>query len=156
MKITECLNTEHGVFLTQLLFLEQLVAEKAPDEVLRGVARTIARAVELHRHAEEKILYPAIVREFGEDFGPIKCMEFEHEEIGRYIFEIIKGSDDIPNSVRNFIALLRQHIAKEIQILFPLCEEKISKEELEQMTRECIDFFHQVSGVPPKKGECHA
>lgn len=148
MKITECLNTEHGVFLTQLEFLEQLVKEKAPDEVLRGVTRTIARAVERHRHVEEKFLYPAILREIGKDFRPIQVMESEHEEIGRLVFEIIRGSAGLSTLVTNFIGVLRQHIMKEIQVLFPLSEERISKQELEQMACQCVEYVHETSGVP--------
>lgn len=147
MKITECLNTEHGVFLTQLSYLEQLVGEDASDEVLREVTRTIARAVDRHRHVEEKFLYPAILREFGKNFVPIQVMESEHEEIGRLLFEITRGQANLPNLVQDFIDLLRQHIGKEIQVLFPMSEEKIPVEELEEMTKKCVEFIHQTGGV---------
>jgi hemerythrin-like domain-containing protein len=155
VKITECLNTEHGVFLTQLNFLEELVAAKAPHEELRAVLRAIARAVERHRHVEEKFLYPAILREFGKDFPPIQCMEAEHEEIGRLIFEVTRGSDQTPALVTNFIQVLRQHIGKEIKILFPMSEEKISVHELEEMTSKSVEFIHQSCGVSGKTGEAH-
>jgi len=81
MKATECLNTEHGVFLTQLSMLESLLKEGASREVLRAATLTIAASVEKHRAVEEKLLYPAIVRAFGEGFPPIRVMETEHARI---------------------------------------------------------------------------
>jgi hemerythrin-like domain-containing protein len=155
MKMTECLNAEHGVFLTQLSFLEQLVGEQASHEVLRAVTRAIARAVEQHRHVEEKFLYPAILREFGHGFAPIKCMESEHEEIGRLIFEITRGSKETPALAARFIEVLREHIGKEIKILFPMSETKISGKELEEMTCQAVQFLHEEAGVSTQKGDQH-
>lgn len=149
MKVTECLNTEHGVFLTQLGVLERMLKEKSPVEELRAVMLAVAEAVEKHRDAEEKILYPAILREFGEGFPPIQVMEAEHKEIERYIHGVASRNGNIPDFVRGFIDVLRQHIAKEINVLFPLAEQRISGTNLEQMACQCVEHYHQVAGVTP-------
>lgn len=149
MKATECLNTEHGVFLTQLTLLEKLLNEGASQEVLRAVTLTIAAAVEQHRDAEEAFLYPAIVREYGEGFPPIRVMEAEHRQIEACITGIAEHHKDTQGMVRAFIDTLRQHIAKEINVLFPMAEEKISARELEQIACHCVDHYHASAGVTP-------
>ncbi|MDP4013692.1 MAG: hemerythrin domain-containing protein [Candidatus Nanopelagicales bacterium] len=149
MKVTECLNTEHGVFLAQLGVLERMLIEEAPSGELRAVTLTIAQAVEKHRDAEEKILYPAILREFGEGFPPIQVMEAEHEEIGRLIRGVASGDGNVPQMVRGFIDVLRQHIGKEIKVLFPMAEQRIAGADLERMACLCVEQYHESAGVNP-------
>ncbi|MDZ7578777.1 MAG: hemerythrin domain-containing protein [Candidatus Nanopelagicales bacterium] len=149
MKVTECLNTEHGVFLRQLRVLERMLSEEAPSGELRAVTLTIAEAVEKHRDAEETILYPAILREFGEGFPPIQVMEAEHEEIGRFIRGVASGDGNVPEMVRGFIDILRQHIGKEINVLFPMAEQRVAGPDLEQMACQCVEQYHESAGVSP-------
>ena len=151
MKVTECLNTEHGVFLTELGVLEWMLKESAPAGELRAVTLTIAKAVERHRDVEEKIFYPAILREFGEGFPPIQVMEAEHKEIERCIQGVASGNENIADFVRGFIDILRQHIAKEINVLFPMAEQRISGPDLERMACQCVEHYHQAVGVTPSQ-----
>lgn len=147
MKITECLNTEHGVFLRQLGVLERLLDEKAPAEAIRAATLTIASAVELHRDVEESLLYTAIRRVFGEDFPPLRVMEAEHREIERCFRGIDARAAETPDLARAFIGVLRQHIAKEIQVLFPMAEERLEPGELERLACRCVEQYHTVAGV---------
>lgn len=149
MKVTECLNTEHGVFLTQLELLENMVKNGSSDDELRAVTLAIAKAVEKHRDAEEEIFYPMILKEFGSDFAPIQVMESEHKEIERFIKSIDAKDGNVSESVSGFISILREHIAKEIKVLFPMAEEKIPADKLEQMACQCVEFHHKLSGVSP-------
>lgn len=155
MKATECLNTEHGVFLVQLDFLEDLLKKKSSNEVLRGVILTIARAVERHADVEERILYPAISRAFDKDFPPIKQMEFEHGELNQLIRQIEKGSEKTSQLATQFMDLLRSHIMKEIQVLFPLCESHFSGSELEEISQQCMKSHHDKNRAVGG-GCCHA
>ncbi|MFQ5670139.1 MAG: hemerythrin domain-containing protein [Acidobacteriota bacterium] len=152
MKVTECLNTEHGVFLAQLRVLERMLDKKSSPKELRAAMSIIAEAVEKHREAEEKIFYPAIARECGAGLSPIHVMEAEHREIGRCIQGVASGDGNIPELARAFVDTLRQHIAKEINVLFPLAEEKIPTAELEQMACQCVEQYHQAAGVPSTSG----
>lgn len=149
MKVTECLNTEHGVFLLQLAVLERMLAERAPDGEIRAVALAIAEAVEQHRSAEEELLYPAILREFGEGFPPIQVMEAEHAEIGRCIQALAARGGSIPDAARDFIGVLREHIAKEIHVLFPLAEQRIPGPDLERMACRCTERHSRAAGATP-------
>jgi len=156
MKVTECLNAEHGVFLTQLGVLETMVRENAAAAELRAVTLAIASTVELHRGAEEEILYPAILRAFGQDFPPIQVMVEEHAQIERFIEGVRSSDANLPEMVQGFIDVLRQHIAKEINVLFPMAEQRIEAADLEQMTQECVEHYHRAAGVtvdrPPGGG----
>jgi hemerythrin-like domain-containing protein len=136
MKITEHLNSEHGVFLTQLRELEILLERKAPPQVLSAVLQTIARAVATHRDVEEEFLYPAMQYACA---GPIQVMEQEHETIEAAIRT---------NDVRTFIDVLREHIMKEIRVLFPMAEECIAHDRLVDMTRRAVERVHERAGIP--------
>ncbi|HEY5566929.1 MAG TPA: hemerythrin domain-containing protein [Gammaproteobacteria bacterium] len=144
MKATEYLNTEHGVFLTQLDVLERMLNEKTPPGELRAVTLAIAEAVEKHRDAEETILYPAILKEFGEGFPPMRVMEAEHKEIQRLVGEVASGDGDMRELVGGFIDVLRQHIAKERAVLFPMAEQRIAETDLERMAHECVEHHERL------------
>lgn len=155
MKFTECLNTEHGVFLTQLEVLENMLKCKTHNETLRAIILTIASAVERHRIVEEKLLYSAILREFGENFPPIQVMEMEHKEIEKCIKGIVTEENDVPTLAKTFINVLRQHIVKEINILFPVAEQRISTQELEEMTSQGVQHYHDMAGVKSSGEMCY-
>ncbi len=137
MKATECLNVEHGVFLTQLEVLERMLQAKASSESLRAVTLAVAAAVEKHRDLEERLLYPAILKAFGPGFPPIQVMEAEHKEIESCITAIASRDVNTPSLVQAFIDILREHIHKEIRILFPMAEQRIPAGELAEMACQC-------------------
>lgn len=143
MKVTECLTTEHEVFLTQLGVLDRMARENVSADELRAVMLPIGEAVEKHRDAEETIFYPAILREFGAGFPPIQLMQAEHREIERCIRGVISRDGSIRDLVVAFVDVLQQHIAKEADVLFPMAEQRISGAELEQLARQCVDHYHQ-------------
>lgn len=149
MKVTECLNTEHGVFLTQLGVLERMLKENASPAELRAATLAIAEPVERHRDAEESILYPAIREHFGQDFPPVQVMEAEHKEIEHFLRGVASGDGNVPDLVRGFIDILREHIAKEINVLFPMAEQRIADADLEQMACRCKELYHEAAGVTP-------
>ena len=77
-----------------------------------------------------------------------RSMEAEHREIERCIKGVASGGEDTPALVRTFIEVLQQHIGKEINVLFPIAEQKISSQELEQMAGRCVEHYHRKAGVP--------
>ena len=135
------------MFLTQLGVLESMLKSNATAAELRAVTLAIATTVELHRDAEEEILYPAILRAFGQEFPPIQVMVEEHAQIERFIEGVRSSDANVPEMVQGFIDVLRQHIAKEINVLFPLAEQRIEAADLERMTDECVERYHRAAGV---------
>ena len=150
MKATECLNAEHGVFLTQLDYLEKMLNDKASIEAVRAVVLSIAAAVDKHRDFEEAFLYPAIQRYLGGNFPPVQIMEDEHRGIELCIKGVANGQNDTRELARNFIHILRQHIAKEINVLFPMAEQAIPAAELEQMACQCAE--RDAAHLPAQSG----
>ncbi|MBI4358797.1 MAG: hemerythrin domain-containing protein [Candidatus Omnitrophica bacterium] len=130
MKITEYLSCQHHVFLEQLLFLEELKASQALDQVtgLKEMVFIIADAVEKHGELEEQYLFRELEPHLGKEMGPLAVMEFEHGEI-RKILGALREAQDI-HTIRletaKFIVFLRDHIAKEEKVLFPMAEDLVS------------------------------
>lgn len=153
MKITECLNTEHGVFLTQLAYLEEQLGQGAPPASLAAIVQTVARAVDTHKEMEEKFLYPAIEEACGPGFPPLRVMEEEHRIIEDAIAEIGTGRFGT-EAVLRFLNTLRRHIAKEIQVLFPTAEQAIPEAKLVQMTCRCVEHVHLKAGVKAAPAPC--
>lgn len=137
MKVTECLNAEHDVFLLQLSVLEQMLESGASTDEVRASALTLAAAVERHRDLEEELLYPAILRAFGQDFPPMRVMEAEHKEIERCIIALRDRTGDASVHARGLISVLRDHIQKEVQVLFPMAQSRIPAADLERMAIHC-------------------
>ena len=131
MKTIDLLNSEHGVFLTQLKVLKHMLHEKVSTKELKWVVRTIAEAVDNHRVIEEKTIYRQFKRKFGKNFPLIKTMEREHEKIEWCLKHIDSGRENTREIVQTFIRVLEEHIKKEIMIVFPMIEKELMPEELE-------------------------
>lgn len=102
-----------------------------------------------HRKKEEGVLFIAMASNgVPVQGGPIGVMLAEHEQ-GRIYNRGIragvvklqagdpKGKAEIIRNARNYAMLLRQHIAKEDTVLFPIAERFIP---MEQLDRVKIDF----------------
>lgn len=145
MKITERLNVEHGVFLTMLERLEDLVQLKAPSDVLAGVAQTVLDVIEPHCRIEDRWLYPTLAGAFGHDFPPLAAAEAEHHEIQKLAREV-QGVGCSARAVSALVVALGSHIEKEIHLIFPLAEEWIPEETLSQMCDWYAEHVRDRSG----------
>ena len=106
MKIIDLLNSEHGVFLTELEVLKRMLDSKVTTKELKAVVRTIAKAVDKHRLVEERTIYRQFKRKFGKNFPLIKTMEREHEKIEWCIKHIDSGRENTCEIVQTFIRVL--------------------------------------------------
>ena len=142
MDVTEPLRWEHEIVLDQLKAFE-----KALDEVdwegIRETLRFFDERLVLHRRKEEEILFPALDTHFGSGNGPISCMLHEHqderEKIERIRAALARGTGH-PETQREvqaaggyILGLLRNHIAKENQVLYPMAEDILPEEEKKQI-----------------------
>ena len=82
-----------------------------------------------HHEKEEEALFPALERQgLPRDGGPIGVMLHEHERGRDCVRRLRAAIDDesiesAKDAAREYTALLRSHIAKEDQVLFPMARD---------------------------------
>ncbi|MBK9088604.1 MAG: hemerythrin domain-containing protein [Holophagales bacterium] len=127
-----------------------LAFERAFARDYGGFLRGFADA--WHHGKEEDILFRRMVeRGFSEESGPVAVMLHEHRE-GRALVGAIHGAGEGTGAVtpaekaafvggaRGFIPLLRQHIQKEDNILYPMSERVLTPAEFETMLADFAAF----------------
>lgn len=154
MQITDTLRNEHEVIQQVLDCLEEL-AERATAQAGLDTASAAdaldfltAFADRCHHAKEEQILFPALnARGLPREVGPIAVMLREHE-LGRAAIAAMKGALDgakhrLPDApqrfaraAREYVALLREHIAKENGVLFPMADGMLGAEGERELLRE--------------------
>ena len=123
MRIIDRFSREHASFVIELDGLRTLLA--SGGDVAAAIARVRALAIPLLRHAEneEVLLFPDLVAQLGgEEGGPVGVLRQEHATIHGQV-DTLRGTPtkaDFARVFAAFDALLRAHIDKEEEILFPL------------------------------------
>lgn len=85
------------------------------------------RAMERHLGMEESVLFPAFEEAMGSDQGPTAVMRYEHVQM-RQLFAAMEdalkreSADDYLGNTETLLILMRQHNAKEEQILYPMSD----------------------------------
>ncbi|MFZ5802030.1 MAG: hemerythrin domain-containing protein [Candidatus Omnitrophota bacterium] len=141
---TGILSAEHRVIEKALDALESMIA--GLREHGRLDKDTAARFVDFFRnfadgchHAkEEKELFRSLeAKGFSPDEGPVRVMLFEHD-LGRDFVRKMEsaalahraahdaGARDFEEAARDYVTLLRSHIAKEDHCLFPMADQALT------------------------------
>ena len=153
MSATDELRTDHRAIERMLGVLEAAAhrleqGERVRPEVFRqGVDFVRNFADRCHHAKEEENLFPRMeARGVPRQGGPLGVMLFEHDQ-GRAYVGAIAGAIDaseadgrsaaltIAENARGYVDLLRGHIAKEDNVLFPMADRVLSpadQTELEQ------------------------
>lgn len=147
MKATDILMEEHELILSVLDALEQGARKlgaggAVPPQFFLDAADFIRNFADgCHHMKEEGVLFKTMVdRGFPEQHGPIAVMLAEHEQgrdfthdMGEAAQKLAGGdasaSDAVVSAALGYVALLRQHIQKENQILFPMAANFIPESE---------------------------
>lgn len=158
MRATEVLTEEHRTIERMLAVLEVAAQQlRAGERVPAGLFREAVDFVrnfadKCHHGKEEANLFPRL-EELGvsKEGGPLGVMLHEHN-VGREYIGAIDGAigayeegDEaaarvIEENVRGYIHLLRHHIWKEENVLFPMADEVLSVGD----QRELEERFEQV------------
>jgi hemerythrin-like domain-containing protein len=157
MRPTDVLMSEHRVIEQVLSCLEKMAARAVEDGTLdRSSARQAVDffqtfADHCHHAKEENHLFPLMeARGFSRSQGPTGVMLAEHE-MGREclrgmaaaIDPAAEGDTDavrlFADHARNYVDLLRQHILKEDQRLFPMANHRLTGEDQQALLRAFAD-----------------
>jgi len=154
MKPTEELSREHRV-IEKVIGALECMAEKAKvdgkvDGEDAGLAIDFIRifADKCHHGKEEERLFPVMeARGFSIEFGPTAMMRHEHTIGRKFVSDMarsVKGaSNGVAGDLREFMeaaqgycSLLRVHIQKEDEVLYPMVEQTLRGEEKKQLEEE--------------------
>ncbi len=161
---TQVLKDEHALILEALDAIERKVsaleAGAAPDRAYFEQAVQFLRtfADQCHHGKEESLLFKTMVdRGFPRQAGPIAVMLYEHETGRSFIRGIAEGvaavgtdpaaANRIIENGRGYIDLLRAHINKENNILFPMADNVLTPEDQERLGKEFERFEEVETGA---------
>ena len=152
---TGVLREEHEVILRALTVLERVGRDLAqdkpvPPETIASLANFFRTFADRCHHAKEEAhLFPALV-EHGvpNEGGPIGVMLQEHEE-GRALVRTFAQGDPATTvaAIRRFVILLREHIAKENDVLFPMSEQVLPQTEQAAMMSKFELAEQEIAGA---------
>ena len=152
------LRDDHVRALAVLERLAQAVAALVSGEsvgqhrnALEEAARFFAHNLTLHLRQEEEVLFPALEEVMGPGAGPPTVMRWEHQELNEKLADFSdwleqwadsdapwpsQATSTLQEIAYNIIGILRPHIAKEDEILFPMAERLLSQERLRDVGEE--------------------
>jgi len=157
MDAIELLMDEHQLILRSLDALDAFASDLARGgedkaELARFVRFIREFADARHHGKEEDILFVAMVAAgFPRDAGPIAVMLMDHEAGRAHVAEMARlASQSAPwteadraaavAAARGYADLLRSHIRKEDQILYPMARQRLHEEALARVDRDCAAF----------------
>jgi len=151
MKCTDLLTQEHKTILRGLDILDHMAARIEEDQhIAVEDVETILRflrafADNQHQAKEESALFPELLRTSAANDAALRQMIFEHDQER----SLVEGLEDSLRTKRGMefvhfanrlTGLIRTHIRKEDNILFPMAERCLSPEQDERVTTELNKF----------------
>lgn len=141
--ITQTLVNEHRLILRMITLMERNAPRTTDDTYsnwqfyLDGVDFIRSYADRFHHAKEEDVLFEALVKNgMPREHSPIAAMLMEHDQGRAFVkametaaLEALAGQtgreQTIATNALGYAALLREHIAKEDEVLYPLAERVI-------------------------------
>ena len=130
--------------------LEKAVSGPVNMDKVKEFLEFTENYAEPHHHKEEKVLFPALEKKgIPREGGPIGVMLAEHETKRGLVKELRKavkepafvkttaGKAKIKETALAIVSLLRDHIFKEDNILYPCARDSLSQEEMVELGRQC-------------------
>jgi hemerythrin-like domain-containing protein len=152
VRATRILRDEHEVILDVLEGLEKLAQDALEQRALdfhdaADALEFLATFADRCHHAkEERALFPMLERKgLPRSFGPLAVMLSEHDE-GRAKLAAMRAAlaarapERFGAHARAYVELLRDHISKEDQILFPMADGLLGENE----QREVLEAFGSI------------
>ena len=158
-KAIEDLSHEHEAVISALAILDGITAllnngaTVEVDDLLGFIGFLTEFADKCHHGKEEGILFPALSRAgIPQKGGPIGMLLAEHAQ-GRDLIRTMKGAvgktPDFPKFARaaaEYSSLLRSHVTKENNALFPAAEKALTTSQLENIHQSFEEHEEKVIG----------
>jgi hemerythrin-like domain-containing protein len=140
---TDILREEHRLILRALETLERAaerleVTGSLPDGVWDTLLEWLGAFTDRNHHGkEERLLFPAMVKAgVPAEGGPMAVMLAEHNQGRAIVLAMTHGpTPGRAARAREFVELLRAHIAKENEIVFPLAEAVLDEQTVWELCR---------------------
>jgi hemerythrin-like domain-containing protein len=164
VKATEILSSEHRVIERVLNVLETAATRlDAGVKVRPGFFIDSADFIKnfadgCHHRKEEGVLFKSLVANgMSDQTGPVAVMLADHEQgrvftramrvaAERYQAGDASAVNEISRNAHGYVALLRQHIMKEDNILFPMASRVIPAEQHERVVENFETVEHEETG----------
>jgi len=147
---TQNLEDDHVFILRLIDIMEAMIQQNCTNTDHLELAVNLIRnfADGFHHAKEEKLLFPMMITKgFSDQQGPVALMLSEHDlgrlytkEISNNI-ELLKQDKNnalqkIQTNMKSYINLLRNHIAKENNVLFRMADQVLSADEQQNLLSE--------------------
>lgn len=139
MRIIDRFSREHDAFVVQLDGLRAEVARGGDVRAAIERMRVLAAPLLTHAGNEEALLFPDLVLKLGgETGGPVGVLREEHVIIHGQVDQLSAEPTraEFDQVFAAFDKILREHIAKEEDVVFPLSAQLLSDERLREMNEE--------------------
>ena len=150
MTATSNLENDHVYILRLCDVMERMAQGGKTDPVHLEIVVSLIRnfADGLHHKKEEDLLFPKMAEKgFSPVQGPVAVMLHEHEEGRNYVrgiagnIQLYKSGDKgaaetVKSNLLGYAGLLKNHIAKENNILFRMADNALSDDEQEDLLSE--------------------
>lgn len=140
----EELRSDHQNILTHLDDLEKAINQpKISHAKVEKFLRFTETFAEPHHQKEEQVLFPALEKKgIPNQGGPIGMMLLEHATERDYLAkmrEALQKNNEakLKENTQAVISLLRDHIYKEENILYPCAQDVLTKKELASLASQC-------------------
>jgi len=130
---SDALRTEHE--MTKAIFDKIEATEDSQTMVRTHLLSKLKYALSKHAIEEEMVIYPAL-RQHGEE-GDADELNADHGYVKTYLFELENMPKDDPQwlaRVRDFRAMIEEHMREEENEIFPRLHARLSDEENSKLT----------------------
>ncbi len=130
--ITETFTQNHSHCDQLFAEAEESVSKAQWDHAAINLANFLS-AMERHFRMEEEVLFPSIEEHIGHTGGPTQVMRMEHQQMRQIFAEMQtslnqRDSEQYLGHSETLLMLMRQHNAKEEQILYPMSDQVLNGE----------------------------
>ena len=130
--------------MAHLVELEKVINQSPIDHgKIKEFLHFTETFAEPHHQKEEQVLFPALEKKgIPNEGGPIGIMLMEHTAKRDYLVKMREDLQENNNiklkkNTQAMISLLRDHIYKENNILYPCSQDVLTKEELANLALQC-------------------